>query len=200
MRDHRRFDFTIRRGKRHLRAGAAHVDAATNNVIYDGAVAQDSAAWALGRITLGLAALKSAGLASPTLFEYPHYAGSALDSKTIRLLFGSAYHRGLYFGGDLGLTPANISHSIGLFYPYTVTDIYGWKVKPENLGNYEPDAYNNHPPRLSADLVTTAKNNLVIRDGAASFFFHPYAPLAELQTVVTGIKAAGYKFVGITTL
>ncbi len=178
----------------------AHVDTVTDNVVYDGAVPQDTAAWAMARITSAQSALKAAGLTSPTIFEYPHYAGSPTDSKAIKALIGTAYHRGLYFSGDLGLTKSDITHSIGLFYPYAVTDVYGWKIKPENMGNYEPSAYNNHPPRLSADLVTTAQNNLVIRDGVASFFFHPYEPLAELQAIVTGVKAAGYKFVAVNSL
>jgi uncharacterized protein YdaL len=178
----------------------AHVDATTNNVVYDGAVPGDSASWALGRVNSGLKELKNAGLATPVIFEYPHYAGSSVDSKAIKAVIPTANHRGLFFGGDLGLTAANPSHSIGMFFPYTVTDVYGWKIKPENLGNYEPEAYNNHPPRLSADLILTAQKNLVIRDGVASFFFHPGYPLTELQTIVTGVQAAGYKFVSISTL
>ena len=178
----------------------AHVDATTNNVIYDGAVPGDSATWAAGRVNSGLAAIKAAGFTAPTIFEYPHYAGSSVDSKAIKAILPTAYHRGLFFGGDLGLTTANLSHSIGLFYPYTVTDVYGWKVKPENLGNYEPLAYNNHPPRLPADIVATAQKNLVIRDGVASFFFHPYYPIQNIKDIVSGIKTAGYKFVAATAL
>ncbi len=178
----------------------AHVDTTTNNVVYDGPVPSDSATWAVGRVNSGLAALKAAGFTTPTIFEYPHYAGSSVDSKAIRGVLATAYHRGLYFGGDLGINPPTAQHSIGLFYPFTVTDVYGWKLKPENLGNYEPLAYNNHPPRLPADIVATAQNNLVIRDGVASFFFHPYYPLTQLQAIVTGIKAAGYKFVAASAL
>ncbi len=178
----------------------AHVDTTTNNVVYDGPVPSDSATWAVGRVNSGLAALKAAGFATPTIFEYPHYAGSSVDSKAIRGVLATAYHRGLYFGGDLGINTPTAQHSIGLFYPFTVTDVYGWKLKPENLGNYEPLAYNNHPPRLPADIVATATNNLVIRDGVASFFFHPYYPLTQLQAIVTGIKAAGYKFVAASAL
>lgn len=178
----------------------AHVDTLTNNVIYDGAVTGDSTSWALGRINAGITAMTGSGLPSPTVFEFPHYAGSPTDAKAIRTKFATAYHRGLYFSGALGFTAQDMSHSIGLFYPYTVTDVYGFNMKPENLGNYEPEAYNNHPPRLPADLIKTAQNNLVIRDGIASFFFHPYFPLSELQTTVTGIKAAGYTFVGIDAL
>lgn len=176
-----------------------HIDA-SNNVIYDGALSGDTATWATNRVNSGLTELKNAGLPTPTIFEYPHYAGTPTDSKAIKLKFPAAYHRGLYFGGDLGQTTQNLAHSVGQFLPYTATDIYGWQLKPENLGNYEPQAYNNHPPRLPADLIKTAQNNLVIRDGVASFFFHPYYPLSQLQAIVAGVKAAGYTFVSVGSL
>jgi uncharacterized protein YdaL len=178
---------------------ASHIDA-QNQVIYDGPVAGDSSAWALSRIDAGLKEMAASGLAAPTVFEYPHYAGSPTDSKAIRGRFTTAYHRGLYFGGALGHTPEDLKHSIGQFFPYSVTDTFGFKLKPENLGNYEPVAYNNHPPRLPADLIKTAQNNLVIRDGVASFFFHPYYDLAELKKIVAGVKAAGYTFVGLDSI
>ena len=178
----------------------AHVDAATNNVVYDGKIPGDSSTWATGRINSGLSAMSKAGFVTPTIFEFPHYAGSPTDAKAIKLKFASAYHRGLFFSGGLGINPENLTHSVGLFYPYKVTDIYGWKTIPENIGNYEPEAYNNHPPRLAADLVKTATNNLVIRDGVASLFFHPYYPLSALQATVSGIKAAGYTFVSPAAL
>jgi len=178
---------------------SSHIDA-TNSVIYDGPVAGDSSAWALSRINSGISTLTAAGIATPNVFEYPHYAGSPTDSKAIRTKFSTAYHRGIYFNGALGKTPENLAHTIGLFYPYQVTDVYGFRLKPENLGNYEPVAVNNHPPRLAADLIKTAQNNMVIRDGTASFFFHPYYPLTELAKIVQGVKAAGYAFVGIDSL
>ncbi len=178
---------------------ASHVDA-TNNVIYDGAVAGDSAAYALGRVTTGQSEVAAAGFVAPTIFEFPHYAGTPTDSKAIRSKFNTVYHRGLYFSGALGLNAENLGHTMGLYYPYTVTDVYGYKVLPENLGNYEPEAYNNHPPRLAADLIATAQKNLVVRDGTASFFFHPYYPLSELKATVQGVKSAGYAFVAPSAL
>jgi uncharacterized protein YdaL len=177
----------------------SHIDS-SNNVIYDGAVPGDSASWAAGRITSGLAAINAAGLIAPTIFEYPHYAGTPTDSKAIKASFSTVYHRGLYFGGDLGLTSSNLAHMIGMFYPYTVTDVYGWKVLPENLGSYEPQAQNNHPARLASDIVLTAQNNLVIRDSVASFYFHTYNPLSALKSIVSGIKSAGYTFVAASAL
>jgi hypothetical protein len=81
-----------------------------------------------------------------------------------------------------------------------VKDVYGTKVLPEDLGNYEPVAYNNHPPRLPADLIASARANLAVRDGFASFFYHPYYPLQPLQDTINGIKALGYTFVSPASL
>jgi len=85
-------------------------------------------------------------------------------------------------------------------YPFTARDIYGLNVIPETLGSYEPEASNNNPPRLVADILKTAHSNRVVRDGFASFYFHPYYDLAVLKQIVAGIKAEGYSFVSPATL
>ncbi|MFD0572875.1 DUF2334 domain-containing protein [Kitasatospora gansuensis] len=84
---------------------------------------------------------------------------------------------------------------IGQFFPYPVRDVYGMTVLPENLGNYEPVVSNNNPPRLPADMIHEAQLNLAVRDGFASFFYHPSYGLSALQQTVNGIKALGYTFV-----
>ena len=66
---------------------------------------------------------------------------------------------------------------------------------PENIGNVEPEAFNNHPARFPADLIDSARRNLVVRDGSASFFYHPYLGTSYLQQVVEGVQALGYTFV-----
>ena len=68
-------------------------------------------------------------------------------------------------------------------------------VIPENMGNYEPDAINNHQPRLVPDLLATGQRNLAMTDPVASMFFHPYLPVAELRVAVEGLKGQGYTFV-----
>ena len=68
-------------------------------------------------------------------------------------------------------------------------------VVPENLGNIELELFNNHPAHLSADIVKSAQLNTAVRDGVASFFFHPYVATSYLQESVEGIQAAGYTFV-----
>ncbi|MEV5378772.1 polysaccharide deacetylase family protein [Streptomyces nondiastaticus] len=177
----------------------AHVDSA-NNVVLDGPPAEDSTLWAQTRVTQALAGFAAAGLPKPALWTTPHYAASATDYRVLGQNYSARLERSLYFAGTLtGGTPDN-SRYIGQFFPYAVKDVYGTTVLPENIGNYEPEAYNNHPPRLPADLIASAKANLAVRDGVASFFYHPYYPLAPLQQTIEGIKALGYTFVGPTDL
>nr|WP_246315276.1 polysaccharide deacetylase family protein [Kineococcus aurantiacus] len=171
----------------------AHVDA-SNTVVYDGPVPEDSTTWATARLTSSDSVFTATRLGSPTIFEFPHYAGSATDYRAVAARFATRYDRGLYFGGLL--TGAVDSTRLnGQYFPYAVKDLYGTKVLPECVGNVEPEPFNNHPARLPADLVATARANLVVRDGFASFFYHPYLGITYLQQVVTGIKALGYTFV-----
>ena len=172
----------------------SHVDAA-NNVVYDGPVAEDSLAWATGRMNSASLLFTAAGLGKPTTFEFPHYAGSALDYQAANTLFAKRYDRGLYFPGVLRGGTIDYTRQFGQFFPYTVRDVYGTVVIPENLGNIEPLPFNNHPARLPSDVIASAQRNLVVRDGVASFFYHPYLGTDDLKQVVTGLKAAGYTFV-----
>jgi uncharacterized protein YdaL len=106
----------------------------------------------------------------------------------------------LYFSGGLNANPENLNKMLGLFYPYAVTDIYGLKLIPENLGNYEVEAFNSHPPRLENDLIEAAETNLVVRDSIASFFFHPFLNVSILKEIVEGVKARGYTFVDVSSI
>ncbi|MBH1936317.1 polysaccharide deacetylase family protein [Streptomyces sp. AV19] len=172
----------------------AHVDSA-DNVVYDGPPAEDSAAWAQARLTSAFAGFAAAGLPKPALWTTPHYAASATDYRVLGQNFSARLERSLYFAGTLSGAPADAGRYIGQFFPYAVKDVYGTTVLPENLGNYEPEAYNNHPARLPADLIASAKANLAVRDGVASFFYHPYYGTGPLKQTVDGIRALGYAFV-----
>ena len=172
----------------------AHIDAA-NNVVYDTPVAEDSTTWATGRLDSATLALMAAGFAKPTMFEFPHYAGSVVDYRAMASRFTTRYDRGLYFPGQFSGAAPDYTRIVGQFFPYTVRDVYGTAVVPENLGNVEPEWFNNHPPRLPADILASAQRNLVLRDGTASFFYHPYLGTSYLKTIVTGIQGMGYTFV-----
>ncbi|GAA3274285.1 hypothetical protein GCM10020218_019850 [Dactylosporangium vinaceum] len=173
----------------------AHVDPATNNVVYDGPVAEDSQSWAQSRIDAAFAEFAKAGLAKPTIFEFPHYAGSDAANRAVAATFTTRYDRGLYPAGALRGGPLDNTRIIGQFFPYTVRDIYGVVTYPENLGNIELEPYNNHPAMLPADLVASAQLNTAVKDGVASFFFHPYVDVSYLKATVEGIQGAGYTFV-----
>jgi uncharacterized protein YdaL len=151
-------------------------------------------------VTSALAAFTVAGLPKPALWTTPHYAASATDYKVFGSNFSARLERSLYFSGTLRGTSAGPNTFLGQFFPYVVKDVYGTKVLPENIGNYEPEAYNNHPARQPADLIASAKANLAVRDGFASFFYHPYYPTQPLKETVDGIKALGYTFVSPTSL
>jgi uncharacterized protein YdaL len=178
----------------------SHIDPTTNSVLQDGAVPEDAAAWTANRITLGLQELTAAGLPSPFAWEFPHYAGSALDSRTIHAQFSKTYQRSVFFGGALAGGPDNLTHEIGLFYPFMVHDVYGFDNIPEDVGAYEPTPANNNPAWLVSDILTAANRTLVVRDGIASFYFHPYYPLTDLQQIVEGLLSAGYTFVAADSL
>lgn len=165
-----------------------------------GAVPDDSVSWAANRVNLGRSELKRVGLGNTKLFETPHYAASWNSYTGMRKVYSTRYERELFFPGMLNKANKGNKGNFGLFYPYTVTNNYNTKILPENLGNYEPEAYNNHPPRSGADLVNNAKANLAVTDGNASFFFHPGYPLNELKVAVEGIKGLGYNFTPATQL
>ncbi|OHV29394.1 hypothetical protein CC117_07320 [Parafrankia colletiae] len=177
----------------------AHVDA-QDNVVYDGPVPGDSQAWATSRINGAAAAFTAAGLAVPTVFEFPHYAASAPDYAAARTKFPRRYDRGLYFRNQLAGGTVDHTKYGGQFFPYPVTDIHGSFVIPENIGNVEPAAFNNHPARLPADLIDAARRNLVVRDGYASMSYHPYLGVDYLRQTVEGVRALGYSFIAASAV
>lgn len=177
----------------------AHVDE-NDYVRYDGPVPGDSYEWARGRMQLSTGEFARAGLTVPTIWEFPHYGASAVDYKAAASLFTTAYERRLYFGGFFSNNITDHSKMAGQFFPYPVRDVYGTKVLPENIGNIETESFNHHPITLSDELIARARANLVVRDGFASFFYHPHLGTEQLRLTVQGIKALGYQFVSPTTL
>jgi uncharacterized protein YdaL len=167
---------------------------------YVGPLPGDSTTWASGRIASADTEFKNAKITQPTIFEFPHYTASAADYRAIATRFSVRWERALYFGGVLSGAPVDYTHIVGQFFPYVVKDVYGTKVLPENLGDVSPDPWFIYPARLPADIIAAGQKNLVIRDGFASFFFHPYLDITYLQQSVNGLKAAGYSFVSPASL
>jgi len=178
----------------------AHIDTTTNNVIWDGPVPGDSTAYALGRVNNAVGAFQTVHLPVPSIWVTPHYFGTDVDYKAVATVYPERYERSLYFNGVLSGGPVNHLSYIGQFFPYVVQDVYGTKVLPEDLGDYEPVPENNNPARLPANIINEAQLNLAVRDGFASFFYDPTYGWAPLQQTITGIQALGYTFVSPSSL
>lgn len=164
-----------------------HLDA-QQQLRLDGPVAEDSAAWALGRFDQSLAALHAAALPRPQMIEFPHYMASAADYAAAAQRFSFRYERSLYFPGLLSGHPIDSTQPGWQFFPYAVRDVYGTEVIPENLDYVRPDGD-------VAGMLATARQQLVVRDGVASFFYHPFLGVGSLPKLIDGLRSMGYTFV-----
>jgi uncharacterized protein YdaL len=171
-----------------------------HTLTFVGPVKEDSAKWAAGRLADAAKEFKLAKFATPTIFEFPHYAGSAVDYATVATRFAARWERSLYPLGVLTGAKPDYTRVTGQLFPYAVRDVYGQRVLPENLGNVEPEPFHQFPTRFPADIVRDAQRNLVVRDGVAGFYFHPFWDIAYLKQTVEGIQALGYTFVSPATL
>lgn len=170
-------------------------------------VPEDSTAWALERVDRAIAELGQ-GRYKPFAFEAPHYQASPKAYAAIRQRFPVTWGRLVYYTSDTpDLDPRNPDRdfAVGQFFPYVIRqDHYGNKVLPENLGNIQYDldiaAMGGGTPQLAADLLAHAANAKVVRDGFASFYFHPFwlSPgfrrpgLQDFKAVIEGIEALGF--------
>lgn len=166
----------------------------------DGPMPEDSARWFDERVATGLGEFRRVGLPEPTMFEFPHYGGSALDYQQVSGIFQARYDRGSYYagfcpGGRCGSTATTTTDQVyGQFFPYPVRDVYGANVVPENIGNVAPVAFNQHASRTAVDMLADAQSALVVRDNVASLFYHPFLGESGLRDLVNSLRALGYRF------
>lgn len=179
----------------------AHIDGA-NQVVLDGPVQEDSKAWALSRLTAARAEWAAAGIPAPGIFEFPHYAASATDYRAVSTdpAITARYERAMYFSGVLRGGTVDPARYASQLFPYPVRDVYGAAVIPENLGNVDAQKFNQHEARQPDDILASARRQLVVRDGVASFFYHPFLGLQSLPKLIEGIQALGYTFVPADTM
>jgi uncharacterized protein YdaL len=173
---------------------------ADHTLTFQGPVPGDSTNWVLNKINSAASEFRAANLSVPTMFEFPHYSGSAVDYRAVATKFIARWERSLYFRGVLLGGTVDHSRLVGQRFSFVVRDVYGSKVLPENLGSIEPDVFYQFPTRFPADIIADARRALVVRDGFASFYFHPFLPLNYLQETIAGIKSLGYTFVSPTSL
>jgi uncharacterized protein YdaL len=165
-----------------------------------GPVPGDSRWWALGRVAAAAGELGVAGLTLPPIFEVPHYAASANDYAAFAKRFAARYDRGLYFAGTLNGGEVDHARFVSQAFPYVVRDVYGSVVIPENLGHHAPRPSDQASSGEVTGIVAAAVRALVVRDGLASFFYHPYLGLEPLRAILDGIEEAGYTFVSPASL
>jgi uncharacterized protein YdaL len=121
----------------------------------------------------------------PLVWETPHYAASLLDYSVVNQYFSTSYER---------RQTVDVLGSDQLL-PYLIHDHNNQNILiPENLG-YIP--YDNQSPDI---MLSNADKNTIIRDGFASFFFHPFIGLDVLKALVRGIQERGYTFADVRLL
>src|SRR2546425_1046417 len=171
-------------GSTHQYKGETGVDFEFWDAARQGPIADDTEGGVAERIEAALAEMFRSGV-YPVLWETPHYAASSLDYAVIARYFTTAMEQ------RLALNDARTS----FYFPFFVKrDAYGQQIIPENLG-YVPLA----TPTVD-HLLRAASANLVVRDGFASAFFHPFVDLAPLRELVRGVKKLGYTYLDVKTL
>ena len=118
----------------------------------------------------------------PLVWETPHYAASQIDYRVINRFFSTCYER---------RQTVDVQGSDQLL-PFFIPSRPGKAMMiPENLGYVPMD---NPSPET---VILNAQKNMMVRDGFASFFFHPFVPLDALKQIVKGIREMGYTFASI---
>lgn len=163
-------------------------------------LARDSGEFARGRVVDAKRLLVRAGLHT-VAWVTPHYAASPADYAVFARYFDRVVQRVCYFSGGTDGGSAYVSQ----FFPYTVyKDRYGQFVWPENLG-FVPMPGSDWGTDAPGDIAAGARANAVVRDGWASFYWHPQlmarpGEAERLAALIDSIRASGYEFVSLKTL
>lgn len=152
------------------------------------------------RLKFGYDIMVDAGLGAPDVFVTPHYTASPNAYAAIAETYDARYEQVEYYAGMLSGGEHDPERSFAQVFPYSVHDIYGSTVFPENLHNVTETEQNNHTIRTPQTLIDRAENNLMITESTASFYFHPFLDLADLEELVDGVKELGYTFTPVSEL
>ncbi|MBN1271156.1 MAG: polysaccharide deacetylase family protein [Candidatus Aminicenantes bacterium] len=151
--------------------------------IRDEPLLHGSSDWGDLRIVRGILAFRDNGL-YPLCWETPHYAASTKDYLSIAKYFDTFYDRMI-------TTEDKVLQIFPFPYPIFQEKL-GVRIIPENCGYVDlkkPDP---------ESIIKKARNLLMVRDGLASFFFHPFVPLRHLRTITREMKKMGWEFVSLT--
>jgi uncharacterized protein YdaL len=165
------------------------------NYTYVGPSKSDDGNWAYQRILDGKTILEEIDIQA-FAWEAPHYMAGPNHYRAIKEIYPIQYSRLIYYPDE-----TDKSKFIGQFYPYIIRkDTYGYYVIPENIHNIEDAPNEGYRTITSEDIIRFAQKLKVVRDGVASFYYHPYLGTEELSNIIPGLQDAGYTFVRATTL
>ncbi|MBS3819475.1 DUF2334 domain-containing protein [bacterium] len=171
-------------GITHQRYGESTTDYEFWDPVSNSAVEGQTRETLKGRIERGLKECWAQGI-YPLAWETPHYAASQKFYSVIGDMFSLSMER----------RQAVNKKGTDQYFPYLISpDRFGQIIIPENMG-YVPV----EDPR--ADVITNrSKNMKVVRDGVASFFFHPFVDLKVLRNIVKDMEDQGYVFTNCSGL
>jgi uncharacterized protein YdaL len=165
------------------------------NYTYVGPSENDDGAWAKQRMLEGKMILETAGIQA-FAWEAPHYMAGPNHYRAIKEIYPIQYSRLIYYPDE-----SDKSKFVGQFYPYIIRkDTYGYYVIPENIHNIVDAPNEGYRTITSDDIIRFSQKLKVVRDGVASFYYHPYLGTGELSKIIPGLQDAGYTFVRATTL
>ncbi len=163
-------------------------------------IMNDSPTWARDRINSGKSILAELDI-DAFCWEAPHYMAGAKHYRAIKNIYPVQYARMLYYPNEDSNDTEKKSEFIGQFYPYVIEkDLYGYKIIPENIHNIENEPNEGYRAIFPSDIIRFSKKLKVVRDGVASFFYHPYLRDQYLPEIIDGLEAEGYQFVSAPTL
>ncbi len=165
------------------------------NYTYVGPSEDDNGTWAKNRVLEGKAILNEVNIQA-FAWEAPHYMAGPNHYRAIQEVYPIQYSRLIYYPDE-----TDKSKFIGQFYPYVIRkDTYGYYIIPENIYNIVKDPNQGYRAINAEDIIRFAQKLKVVRDGVASFFYHPYLGTSDLSVIISGLQNEGYTFVRATSL
>ena len=174
----------VMHGTTHQRFGETATDYEFWDPVSDQPPEGENRAFIREKIEQGLRECWSVGI-YPLMWETPHYAGSQELYEIVSDYFSIAMER----------RQAIDRVGTDQYLPYLIPhDRYGQIIVPENLG------YVSLAKQEAGAILEPAQNMKVVRDGVASFFFHPFIDIHILKKIVKAMKKEGFKFTTINDL
>lgn len=160
----------------------------------------DDGDWAKERILEGKTILDTVGIQA-FAWEAPHYMAGPNHYRAIQEIYPIQYSRLIYYPQEDSNDGTEKYKFVGQFFPYIIRkDSYGYCVIPENIHNIVDQPNEGYRVITSADIIRFAQKLKVVRDGVASFYYHPHLGTDDLSVIVPGLQNEGYEFVRATSL